>query len=220
MESKVYNQRGEETGTVTLPEAVFGLPWNPDLVHQVATSMQSNLRQPIAHAKGRGEVRGGGKKPWRQKGTGRARHGSIRSPLWVGGGAAHGPKKEKVFQRKINKRMKTKALFSALGKKWRDGEVLFIEQISLPASKAREARVVLQSLSKIKSFESISRKKKNAFYLALPKADRSVTRGFSNFPMVTVGELRNLNLLDLLQAKHLLFVSPKESMELLLRKNK
>ena len=108
METTVYNQKGTEAGKIKLSEAVFGLKWNADLVHQVVVSMNSVARTNVAHTKNRGEVRGGGKKPWQQKGTGRARHGSIRSPLWVGGGVTHGPRKDKDYSRKVNKKMKSK----------------------------------------------------------------------------------------------------------------
>ena len=92
MEAKLYNQKAEEAGKIELPEGVFNLPWNDDLVHQVVTAMMSNKRSPLAHTKGRGEVSGGGK-PWRQKGLGKARHGSTRSPIWVGGGCGSWSKK-------------------------------------------------------------------------------------------------------------------------------
>ncbi|MCL5782115.1 MAG: 50S ribosomal protein L4, partial [Patescibacteria group bacterium] len=125
MEATIYNQSGKTSGKITLPEEVFGLSWNADLVHEVVRLMNSNARPNVAHAKTRGEVRGGGKKPWRQKGTGRARHGSTRSPIWVGGGVAHGPRNEKNYSRKINKQAKRKALFTILSKKFKDGEIMF-----------------------------------------------------------------------------------------------
>ena len=110
LDAEVYSKDGKKVSDFSLPSEVFGLNWNADLVHQVITSLQTAARHPYAHAKTRGEVSGGGKKPWKQKGTGRARHGSTRSPIWVGGGVAHGPNKEKNFDRKVNKKTKNTAI--------------------------------------------------------------------------------------------------------------
>src|SRR3989344_5532102 len=117
MEATIYNQSGKETGKITLPESIFGVPWNGDMVHQVVTSMNTSVRKPVAHTKTRGEVSGGGKKPWQQKGTGRARHGSTRSPIWVGGGVAHGPRNDRDYMEKINKKAKRKAVLAILSQK-------------------------------------------------------------------------------------------------------
>src|ERR1700722_10641927 len=119
MEAPIYNSQGKKAGSIELPESVFGVAWNDSLMHQVVTSMQDNARTNVAHTKDRGDVRGGGKKPWRQKGTGRARHGSIRSPIWRGGGVTHGPRNEKDFSRTIPKKMRAKALYIALSRKLR-----------------------------------------------------------------------------------------------------
>src|SRR5688572_16302299 len=117
MEANIYNKEGKAIGKVQLPEELFGLPWNADLVHQVVVSMQSNARAPIAHTKTRAEVSGTNQKPWQQKGTGRARHGQRISPIWRGGGISHGPRNDRNFEKKINKKMRTKALFTVLSKK-------------------------------------------------------------------------------------------------------
>src|SRR3989344_4389677 len=124
MEAKIYNQDGKESGKMDLPAKIFGLKWNSDLVHQVVVAMMGNARIPWAHTKNRGEVSGTGKKPWKQKGTGQARHGSRRSPIWVCGGVAHGPRNERKYDRKINKKMRAKALFTVLSQKFKDGELV------------------------------------------------------------------------------------------------
>ncbi|KKR46438.1 MAG: 50S ribosomal protein L4 [Parcubacteria group bacterium GW2011_GWA1_40_21] len=213
MEALIYNQKGEEAGKIKLPEAVFGLPKNDDLVHQVVVSMQSNLRTPVAHTKGRGDVRGGGKKPWQQKGTGRARHGSIRSPLWRGGGVTHGPIKDKNYEKKINKKMKAKALYTILSQKMRDNEILFVDNFSFIKPKTQEAVSAMKSLSKIKEFKNIISKKNNAAYLALGKKDLNTAKSFANLSNIKIDDVKNLNPMDVVNYKYLIIEQPEESVK-------
>ncbi|TSC66839.1 MAG: large subunit ribosomal protein L4 [Parcubacteria group bacterium Gr01-1014_73] len=210
MESIIYNQAGQEVGKMKLPEEVFDVPWNPDLVHQVVSSMIESARKPYAHTKTRGEVRGGGKKPWQQKGTGRARHGSIRSPLWSGGGVAHGPRQnEENFYRKVNKKMKAAALRAIFSAKARDGEILLVEDIVLKEPKTQEAKMVVSALAKIKGFAGLLAKKTNAALIVLPAKDEKISRAFSNFSNLAVMEARNLNPVVLLNYRSLVFVKPQ-----------
>ena len=218
METKIYNQKGEEVKKMKLPEEVFALPWNDDLVHQVAMSLASNRRDSIAHTKNRGDVSGGGKKPWRQKGTGRARHGSTRSPIWRGGGITFGPTNERNWSKKINKKMKVKALFSVLSQKLKDGEILFVDDLKFDAPKTKEAKNVLVSLSGIKGFEGMITKKKNSVCLAIGEKNESTEKSFSNFSSVLMSELRNINPLDILEYKYLIITKPQESVDFLLGK--
>ena len=197
MESKLYNQKAEEAGKIDLPETVFNLPWNSDLVHQVVTAMQANIRSPWAHTKTRGEVSGGGKKPWRQKGLGKARHGSIRSPIWVGGGIAHGPRKDKDYSVKINVKAKKKAFYTVLSQKLRDNEILFLDKMDFSQPKTKEAVEVVNSLSKIGGFEKMKNKKKNKAILALAKKEPNVSKSFRNIPGMEIYQARNLNILDI-----------------------
>ncbi|MEX1013768.1 MAG: 50S ribosomal protein L4, partial [Candidatus Paceibacterota bacterium] len=145
MKVKLYDKNSKEKGTVELPESIFKVSWNADLVHKVLVAYQANRRNKIAHAKDRSEVRGGGKKPWRQKGTGRARHGSIRSPLWRGGGATFGPRNEKVLKKKVNKKIKKKAIFSLLSKKLSDNEIKILDNLSLENYKTKEVQNILNN---------------------------------------------------------------------------
>ena len=147
MNTKLYTAQGAEAGSVELPASVFDVAWNADLVHGVVVAMQANGRAGTADTKGRGDVRGGGKKPWKQKGTGRARHGSSRSPIWAGGGAAHGPKSEKDYTSKINKKMRAKALASVLTKKFADTEIIFLSELAMTEPKAALGKTILKAIA-------------------------------------------------------------------------
>ncbi len=211
MEAKLYNQKAEETGKIDLLESAFNLPWNSDLVHQVVVAMAANKRTPVAHTKTRGEVSGGGRKPWRQKGLGKARHGSIRSPIWIGGGVAHGPRKDKNYSVKINVKAKKKAFFTVLSQKLRDNEILFLDKIDFSKPKTKEAVEIVNSLSKIGGFEKIKTKKKNKAILALDKYEPNVSKSFRNIPGMEIYQARNLNILDILNYKYLVIANPKEA---------
>ena len=213
MEATIYNTQGTSAGKIKLPEAIFGVPWNADLVHEVVRIMNANARPNVAHTKTRGEVRGGGKKPWQQKGTGRARHGSTRSPIWVGGGITHGPRSEKNYSRKVNKKAKAKALYTILSKKFKDGEILFVDSVSMAAPKAKEAKNVLASLASVKGFEKLATKKNNAAIIALDKKTAAVTKSFGNFGNVSVEEFRNVNPVSLMNHTFLIVANPEESLK-------
>ncbi len=215
VDAKVYNLEGKEVSTVSLPSNIFGLNWNADLVHQVVTSMQSSARQPVAHTKTRGEVRGGGKKPWKQKGTGRARHGSTRSPIWVGGGVAHGPRNDKDYDRKINRKMKAKALFTILSEKNRDGEMLFIESFNLSTPKTKDAKVTLAKLGNISGFEMLPKRRNNSALIVLPTVDDNTRRGLQNMGNLEIVEARNINPVTLMKFKYVVFGSPEEAIKTL-----
>ena len=137
MTTNVYNLKNEKTGTIELPDKIFAAKWNAVLVKQVLDAQAANGHEPWAHTKNRSEVSGGGRKPWRQKGTGRARHGSTRSPIWVGGGKAHGPRNDRDYTQKVNKKMKRLALFATLSKKMKDGELFIFEDFTVVAPKTK-----------------------------------------------------------------------------------
>lgn len=213
MEATVYNIKGAETGKVTLPESVFGQKWNADLVHEVVVSMMSNARANTAHTKDRSEVRGGGRKPWRQKGTGRARHGSRRSPIWRTGGVTFGPRNERNFSKKINKKIKAKALGMVLSKKFEDGEIIFVDTISLSAPKTAEAKGMLKALSKVKGAESLANKKKNAALVVLAARDENTEKSFRNFGNVLLQHAKDMNTIELLSYKYVLISDPEAVIE-------
>src|SRR3989344_7901467 len=145
-EADIYSAQGKKTGSIKLPENVFGVAWSDALIHQVVTAMQANARPTVAHAKTRGEVSGGGRKPWAQKGTGRARHGSSRSPIWKGGGVTHGPRSDRVYKQKVNKKVKKLALQQVLSEKARANLILVIDSFSMEKPKTRVMEQLLQKL--------------------------------------------------------------------------
>src|SRR3989344_5526068 len=203
MKMETYKQTGEKAGTIELSNAIFDVPWNPDLVHQAVVIQQGNQRQISACVKGRGEVRGGGKKPWRQKGTGRARHGSIRSPLWKGGGVTHGPTAERSYKGKINDKMRKKALFSALSEKFRQNQVVVVDSLQIAEAKTKELAQILGNLPS---------GRKNTLLL-LPDMRKDVIRASRNIPYLRTVQAREVSVLDVAAATFL--VLPKESLQVL-----
>jgi len=185
-------------GEVTLAEDVFGAKTNQDLVYQVVTSQMSNRRQNIAHTKTRSETRGGGKKPWRQKGTGRARHGSIRSPIWRGGGVTFGPSRDKIFKKKINEKMARKATAVVLSEKLRSDSLLVVDNITLKDNKTKEMAEIVKNMTK-----AVKKIKPNdSILLITTTPDEGIRRSSMNLPRVNIAEARNINALDLLSFKY------------------
>ncbi|MEN9920976.1 MAG: hypothetical protein RL538_869 [Candidatus Parcubacteria bacterium] len=216
MNAKVYSKEGKETGNVTLPESVFGVAWNADLVHEVVLGMKANARGiSSAHTKGRGEVSGGGKKPWKQKGTGRARHGSTRSPIWVGGGVSHGPRNEKDYSVKINKKVRAKALAAVLTKKLADNEIIFVDSLKMGEPKAKEAKAVIVAVAKGSGNDTLATKRKNAALVVLASRDLATEKSFRNFGNYEVVMAKDINPVDLLTYKYVVMADAAASVEVL-----
>ncbi len=209
MKATIYNTKGKEVSTIEVPESVFGAKWNADLVHEVVTSMMSNARAGTADAKGRGEVRGGGRKPWKQKGTGRARHGSRRSPIWRGGGVTHGPLAEKDYSKKINRTARAKALGVALSKKFADGEIVLLDTFGFAEPKTKEAKLVLAALSGIKGVETLATKRKNAALVVTSAREINTEKSFQNFGNIVVSQVKDINPVEVLSHKFVIFTSPE-----------
>ena len=216
METNIYNSKGKVQGSLKLPETVFGLAWNGDLVHQVMHSILANTRAGTADTKGRSEVQGGGRKPWKQKGTGQARHGSSRSPIWKGGGVTHGPLAEKNYKQKVNKKMASKALATAISAKYRDGQVLFVDSLALGKEpKTSDAADMVQAFAKIEGFEKLANARKPKAMIVIPGVDRNITNSFRNIPQTSLSLAKDLNTLDVLNHQYLIVVSPEPVVEAL-----
>ncbi len=197
MKANVYNENGEVIREIDLDSRIFEVSANEDLLHQAVRTMLANRRKPIADIKGRGEVRGGGKKPWRQKGTGRARHGSIRSPLWKGGGVTFGPTKEKDYSLKINKKMKDKALKMALSLKAKENKIFILEKdLQFENNKTKEAQKFFDNFFKDKS--------KPKLLIIDSFQNEASSRAIRNLPKTKWLKNENLNILDLINYESLM----------------
>ncbi len=196
MQLPLYTIQGEKKGTVEVPEGIFAVKASPELIHQVVVSAQSNLRKPYAHTKDRSEVSGGGRKPWKQKGTGRARHGSTRSPLWVGGGVAFGPTKDRNFHKKINKKMNRKAIFAELSDKVTKNAICVAEILQFDDAKTKHGAMFLQQVIGSVAPKSEQKKTKKALGSIViwgTLADQNFSRVFSNIPHVDARRMENIN---------------------------
>lgn len=190
----VYNLAGKEVSSVELDERVFALPKNDTLLHEVYVSLSANERDVYAHTKGRGERKGSGKKPWKQKHTGRARAGSVRSPLWRKGGVVFGPKKDRNFSKKINRKVRQKAVKLALSEKVRSGTIRIVDSLLLPEWKTKHVAATLSSLA-------IARK---STVLAFTKGEAGIDRASGNIPKVSPLSVHTLNAKELLDHQFLL----------------
>ena len=212
MELPLYNMQGEQAGTIPANDRLLDADTNNDLVNQVALAQLSNQRQPLAHTKDRSEVRGGGKKPWRQKGTGRARHGSNRSPIWVGGGVTFGPRNERNFKKNINRTAARRALACVLTARQRDGHLLVVDNLELDG-KTKGAVEALDTIT-AKFTDYLNRKdKKSRVLVVLPgtEADMPVRRALGNVPYADTMRAADLNALAVLSYPYI--VLTKEALE-------
>jgi len=203
MKYEVLNKQGKKEKEISLPKDIFDVKVNADLVHQVVVSQMSNRRKLIAHSKGRAEVRGGGRKPWRQKGLGRARHGSIRSPIWVGGGVTFGPTKERNYKKTIPKKMRRAAFFMALSDKARNKSLVLIDELKTDKIKTSDLVKVLGSLPS----------KGRSSLIALPGLDKKLILSARNIVKTKTIQAKDLNCLDVVSFEYL--IMPQESIKVI-----
>ncbi len=203
MKVTIHNQQGEKLKETLLPKRIFEVEVNNDLIHQVVVSQMANKRKSIAHTKNRGEVRGGGKKPWRQKGLGRARHGSIRSPIWIGGGVTFGPRKDRIFKKRIPKKMKRLALFMVLSAKVKNNLLIVLDDLKISEPKTQSMVKVLNKVIP----------KKESSLIALPELNKNIILATKNIPHAKTIQARDLNCLDIVSSKYL--IMPETSIEVI-----
>ena len=188
----VYNMQGQEVGKIDLNDAVFGVSVNENLVHMAVVQQLANNRQGTQKAKTRSEVSGGGKKPWRQKGTGHARQGSIRAPQWTKGGVVFAPK-PRDYGFSVNKKVRRLAMKSAFSSKAQDNDIIVIDSIALDDYKTKDI---------VKMLAAVGSEKKAL--IVLPEVDKKVIKSASNIPGVKTAQVNELNVYDMLNADKLI----------------
>ncbi len=184
---KLYDMKAKEVGTLELSDALFNVEFKESVIHQAVVTRLANERQGTKSTLTRSEVRGGGAKPWRQKGTGRARQGSIRSPQWVKGGVVFAPK-SRDFSKKMNAKAKEVALFSALSQKLRDDEIIFIDDIKVAEGKTKEMVAFLKAFNLEKSV-----------LVVMDNSDELVLRACANIAKVSTISASQINTYDVVK---------------------
>lgn len=205
VKTNIYNQSGEIVGELKLSDKVFAVKVNEDLVHQAMVTQSANERQVLAHTKTKAEVSGGGKKPWKQKGTGRARAGSSRSPIWIGGGVTFGPRKDRNFSKKINKKMKQKALTMVLSDRFSNNNMAIVDKIEVKDYKTKVFNDFLKKIENIFPVASDKKKvSKRSILFVNDNKDEKVVMSCRNLAGFNIINLENLNIIDLLKYKNLM----------------
>lgn len=197
MKKPLYNLTGDAVGEIELIDRIFNVPAKASVVHQVVVTQQANAREVLADTKDKGEVRGGGKKPWKQKGTGRARHGSSRSPIWRGGGVTFGPNSDRTnFARRINKKQKQLALAMCLSEKAGDDTFVVVDDLKIAETKTKTIATAITTLKK--KIASMAKAKKVLF--VLPDHDVVFIKSVLNLKNVRSMTADSLNCVDVLHA--------------------
>ena len=190
----VYNQLGEVVGDIELNEAIFGIEVNEHVVYEVVKNHLANRRQGTQSAKTRAEVRGGGRKPWRQKGTGRARQGSIRAPQWKGGGVVFAPK-PRSYRYSVPKKVRRLAMKSVLSSKVLEGELRILDALTIDAFSTKKAKEILKNLSL-----------ETKTMIVLPEGNDMIVKSFANLPKVETVVVDYMNVYDLMRFDNLVIV--------------
>lgn len=188
---KVYNMMAEEVGSVNLSDDLFAVDYNEPLIHEVVVAYNANQRQGTKSTLTRSEVRGHAKKPWRQKGTGRARQGSTKGPQWTGGGVVFAPK-PRDFSKKVNKQKKRLALLSALSQKIRQNEVTVVDSFAFDSAKTKNAQAFVNAFNF-----------KGNTLVVNDKNDSNIVKSCANIPTLDVEEIARLNTYDVVVSKNL-----------------
>lgn len=198
----IYNQKAEVVGNLELAPKIFSVAPKAELLHQAIVTQMANERQVLAHTKDRSEVRGGGKKPWKQKGTGRARVGSNRSPIWIGGGVTFGPTKDRNFSKKINKKMRQKALFMALSDKVLQKSLVILDKMEINEFKTKTFNGFLKEIE-----TKVLENNRRSLLIINDTKDEKLKFSGRNLSDIKIINPENLNIIDLLKYKNLLLTA-------------